>query len=410
VTDELVVWLRGLPVADIRRKRQRTHLTYRPEFVNDALGKLLLSCSLPVQRRAIDATNFFDGVLPEGQFRAALSARAGVVASDTFGLLERYGRDIAGAMTVTTAGRPEDLGHGSVLPLNRQELENEVSSLPDRPLGVHDDSELSIAGMQNKLLLVRMNDGGWGRPVGGAPSTHIVKLDSQSHPGVVAAEADAMLLARHVGLTSVEVQLDVLGGIPCIIVERFDRTVLAGQTTRTHQEDACQALGLSPLRKYELRGRGALPSGGGPEFEQIAGLLDLYAHDQVAELEVLAKIATFTALIGNADAHGKNIAFIHDAEGHVRLAPLYDTVPTVLFPRLKNEAAMTIGGLVDLAAVDLAAIGREARRWHLGAGRAERAATETAEQLLAGLEQGLIDTNGPVAELVRHRCERFLSA
>jgi hypothetical protein len=75
-------------------------------------------------------------------------------------MVARYGRDIAGALVVLDAD---------------QDLE-----------GIHDDSELSIAGLQNKLLLVRLDDGGWARPVAGSPSTHILKLDSQSHPGVVA--------------------------------------------------------------------------------------------------------------------------------------------------------------------------------------------------------------------------------
>jgi len=56
-----------------------------------------------------------------------------------------------------------------------------VDALPDTPLGVLDDSELSLAGMQDKLPLVRTDAGcGWGRPVGGYPSTHILKVDPPS--------------------------------------------------------------------------------------------------------------------------------------------------------------------------------------------------------------------------------------
>lgn len=50
---------------------------------------------------------------------------------------------------------------------------------------------------------------------------HILKLDSRPHPGVVAAEAAVMTLARAVGLTTVDIGLDNLGGIDCIIVERL---------------------------------------------------------------------------------------------------------------------------------------------------------------------------------------------
>jgi serine/threonine-protein kinase HipA len=120
------------------------------------------------------------------------------------------------------------------------------------------------------------------------------------------------------------------------------------------------------------------------------------------------RTATFTAMIGNADTHGKNLAFVYDAPGELRLAPLYDTVPTVLFPRLRTDAAMTIGGCVDLATVDLAAVQREARRWHLSATAASAAAIDTAEQLLAALRAGAIDPSSPVATFVAARCDAFL--
>lgn len=49
--------------------------------------------------------------------------------------------------------------------------------------------------------------------------------------------------------------------------------------------------------------------------------------------------ATFTVLIGNADAHGKNVALLHPSPDRVALAPLYDMVPTVFWPTLRKRAA-----------------------------------------------------------------------
>lgn len=407
-TDTLIVWLGEEPVAELRRHRSRLQLQYRPEVVERFGGLPLLSCSLAVRHRPADATNFFDGLLPEGQFRAALAARARLAATDIFGLLARYGRDIAGAVAV---GDPaDDLANRSprILRLTASDLDDEVARLPNEPLGLHDDSELSIAGFQNKMLLVSVGPGEWARPIAGTPSTHILKVDSQAHPGVVAAEADAMRLARTIGLTTVDVELTTFSGVPCLIVERFDRLVESGTVHRLHQEDACQALGLPPTQKYELPGRGQHRAGGGPELEQIARLLDTYARDQVDELTRLVRVATFTAAIGNADAHGKNLAFLHTARGEVVLAPLYDTVPTVLFPRLKDEAAMTIGGATDLATVSVSDIVREAGRWHLDAVKARTAAIETAESLRDASISGVIDALGPVARLVQARVERLL--
>jgi len=406
--DHLTIWFDERPVADLDDTRRGLRLRYRPEILEEFGGRPLLSCSLPVQYRPLDATNFIDGLLPEGNFRAVLAAKASLNANDTYGMVARYGRDIAGALVVLDAGQDLEERRGSVEPLDEAELEAEVAALPTRPLGIHDDSELSIAGLQNKLLLVRLDDGGWGRPIAGAPSTHILKLDSQSHPGVVGAEAEVMALARAVGLTAIDVELNNIGGIDCIIVERFDREIVGGRIRRIHQEDACQALGLPPAKKYELPGRGAFRGGGGPGFSQIASLLDKHAIDAPHELEQLAKAAAFTAITGNSDSHGKNLALLHRVAGAVTLAPLYDTVPTVLFPKLKDEAAMTIGGAVNLETVDSAAIEREAKLWHFDPCRLVQAASDLALAVLDALETGSIDPDGDVARLVRSRCGRFV--
>lgn len=55
---------------------------------------------MPLRDRPADASAFLRGLLPEGDALAALAARAGTSAIDTFGLLERYGCDIAGAVLI----------------------------------------------------------------------------------------------------------------------------------------------------------------------------------------------------------------------------------------------------------------------------------------------------------------------
>jgi len=395
-------------VGTVTERRRKLALRYSEAVLEKYRGLSLLSCSLPVSTGFHEPKNFLDGVLPEGDFRAALAARAGVTANDTFGLLAHYGRDIAGAVSLRDPQRPAESRQPTALPLSEDDLRAEVEALPTRPLGVHDDSELSIAGMQDKLLLVA-DGAGWARPVGGQLSTHILKLDSRAHPGVVRAESDVMRLAKAVGLTTVDVELVQIGAIECIIVQRFDRTVDAnGTVVRVHQEDACQALGLPPDQKYELPGRGRSRNGGGPEFSDVAELLDTYSIDPIADLDRLARVATFTALTGNCDAHGKNLALLHVRPGGVRLAPLYDTVPTILFPRLKDEAAMTIGGTVDLAQVGKAALRREAKHWNVDPDRMVAEGATLAEQL--GDEIGKLDDGSGVRELVDERVERFLAS
>lgn len=404
----LTVALRGSLVGRIVERAGRVELTYDADIVEALPSRVpLLSCSLPVQSPPADATAFFDGLLPEGSHRHTLAATAGVSSQDTFGLLARYGRDVAGAVCVADPERePREVGP-SAEPLDDDALAAEVAELPERPLGIHDDSELSLAGIQDKMLLVDLGAGRWGRPRGGMPSTHILKVDHRYYRGVVAAEADGLSLARSAGLTTVAAELRTIADVDCLIVSRFDRVIEAdGTVSRVHQEDTCQALGRPPQRKYEVR-----QGGGGPEFSDIAELLDRHGGEgALAEMDRLAAVAAFTAVIGNADGHGKNIALSHPSPGRVALAPLYDQVPTILWPQLSGDAAMTVAGRVDLDLVGLPAIREEAKLWRHDPRRAADAARRAIEAVRDATLDGTIDPQGRVAHLVLPRAEAFLTS
>ena len=103
-----------------------------------------------------------------------------------------------------------------------------------------------------------------------------------------------------------------------------------------HQEDLCQALGLTPDFKYQQDGW-RLPS--------YAALADYSTSirswpglDRLAG----AQSAVFNFLLGNADAHAKNISLLHIQDG-MRLAPLYDVVCTAAYPELSTELALSVG-------------------------------------------------------------------
>lgn len=405
--ERLAVWLHGRPVATVERARgDRLRLVY----TDDARQRFqantpVLSCSLPMGSQPTDATAFVDGLLPEGDHRRYLAERARTAAHDTFGLIAHYGRDIAGAVQFA----PPDVDltdvDWGVEPLSVDQIGSIVADLPASPLAIVDESKLSLAGLQDKMLLVRLPDGSWARPLRGRPSTHILKRDSDRHPGIVVAESDALAVARHVGLSSTTAWVEDHGGYACLIVERFDRVLdeTGSVIARVHQEDACQALGLPPTRKYETH-RG----GGGPEFEQIADLLDRHSINPTAELDRLAQLAAFTVIVGNADAHGKNVAFVFDGDGTIRLAPAYDIVPTVLFPTLRREMAMTLGGSVTSDAMDLDALKREAARWRHSPTAAATAASRCAEAAIDAVEQAVIDPDGPLAQQIRRVAPRFV--
>ncbi len=99
---ELGVWLHTQRVATLRApKIGRVTCEYSPEIAASGLrGKPLLSCSLPVRSGRQDAWPFATGLLPEGQHRSAMAGLARVSTIDLLGMLDRFGRDVAGALIV----------------------------------------------------------------------------------------------------------------------------------------------------------------------------------------------------------------------------------------------------------------------------------------------------------------------
>ena len=196
-----------------------------------------------------------------------------------------------------------------------------------------------------------------------------------------------------------------MGRHECLIVTRFDRRVGPdGTVTRVHQEDLCQALNVD----HEAhRGRGKYQHAGGPSFQQCARLLDAYAKQPLEQLDRLTCVATFTVLIGNADAHGKNVALVHREPEHVELAPLYDTVPTMYWPDdLKTRAAMFIGGRTDLSEVTRMDLLDETARWGYPRERAARAVDRTIEAVCDALDRDLVPDAALVA-LIRGQAAKL---
>ncbi len=404
--ERLGVWYHDLHVADLTSQSgSDVWCTYTPEALDRFPGNTpLLSCSLLVRPRKQDASVFFSGLLPEGQHRQAMAALARIPTYDTHGLLARFGRDVAGALVIGTTPPAEHAG--SVEPYTRDALAEEVSSLPQRPLALHDDSELSLAGLQDKLLLVDLGNREWGRPRHGTPSTHILKVEERRHPGMARAEADCLALARAIDLTTVEADVETIADVSCLIVSRFDRVIKHGTVERIHQEDLCQALARDP----EANGnRGKYEDAHGPSLRDAASLLDRYASDADVQLDRLVAATTFTIVIGNADAHGKNLALLHREPGIVELAPLYDTVPTSLWPNLRARGAMSVNGSWELSTLTLDDIAHEAAQWRHDRNRALAVATETAERVRAAVDT-VLSPDSAVAAYVKARADDLLSS
>jgi serine/threonine-protein kinase HipA len=370
MADELDVWLRGRRVALVSRQRDRLDLTYtEAALAEHQLGTPLLSLSLPLVPQRYTKGRvwpFLDGLLPEGAPRRVAAEDFDLLASDTFGLLRALGRECAGAIVVQPAGDdpPPEPSTLAAEPLDDDQLQALVANLRNAPLGTSARVRVSLAGVQEKLVLTRMPGGRWGSPVDGAPSTHILKPELAEYPATVANEAFCMRTARHLGLPAAHVETTSVGGRPLLVVERFDREVAAdGTVVRLHQEDLAQATGIPPEKKYQ--------TDGGPSLARIAGVLQSVAAPGARE--ALLRMVTLNVVVGNGDAHAKNFSLLHHPAGTVDLAPAYDVLSTLQYG--DDSLAMYVDDLRRTDRVTGARLLNEAVAWGLGRDRAMQVVT-----------------------------------
>ncbi len=395
MADELAVWLYGERVAVIHRDRDRTRLVYTEEALRKyPLGTPLLSLSLPVSSRRYTqgvVRPFLDGLLPEGESRKSIARDVHVPERDTYGLIRALGRDCAGAVVIQPIedSAPPAPTTTTAEPLSPDEIDVLVRDLKSAPLGVGGRVRISLAGVQQKLVLTRMQDGSWGRPVDGTPSTHILKPEVAAFPDTVENEAFCMRVAKHLGLDVASVGTTKIGGRKLIVVDRYDRVVAAdGTVRRIHQEDFCQATGVAPETKYE--------EDGGPSLLRIAGILrDVAAPDS---LDRLLKAVTVNALIGNGDAHAKNFSLLHTEDGALTLTPLYDLMCTLYYG--DDRLAMYIDNIHRANRLTVERIVNEAVRWGMSRERATEVVVDLLERAPAAIAASRDEIEGIPEEMV----------
>lgn len=312
-------------------------------------GAPALSVTMPPREepwRGAVVRNWFCNLLPEGAVRQAIVHRLRIP-HDDFALLAAIGGECAGAVSVRVPGAdpvraPDDNETDLEAVLFLQgDVGGEGSwALAGTPM------RLSLAGAQDKLAVVAEGDGRLRLPHRGEPSTHILKPDSRRFRGLRDAEAMGLALARAVGLDAAGARLvDVLDR-PALLVERYDRVrARDGTLHRLHQEDFCQALGYPDGLKYE--------ASGGPGLADCSALVRRLAVGPKA-VQGLLDWVIFNALVGNADAHAKNLSLLCDRNGRQWLAPLYDLVPTICLPEslVDRTPAMRIGQAARIDQVD----------------------------------------------------------
>lgn len=321
-----------------------------------------ISCSLPLieGRQSHQASyTFFSNLIPEGDLRDKLAKQLGLSVKNDFGLLEVIGGDVAGAISLYSdtginrysetenkiSSKLEHNKNYQVKVLNETDLLFILEKLKTHPFLVNTDDlnqgkkmRLSLAGAQNKLPIIYeastpQNSGEnkhFALPLGQTASTHILKPDNEHIKGLAINEAFCMKLAKACGLIVAEVELMQIQEKLILLIKRYDRK----NRERLHQEDFCQALAIVPFNKYE--------SEGGPSIGDCRQIIDRFSQRPAVDKKRLLQWTIFNYLIGNADAHGKNISLLYQPSPV--LAPFYDLLCTAIYPSLTDKLSMKIGG------------------------------------------------------------------
>ncbi len=370
-----------------------------------------LSQSLPLRQQRFtrnECRGYFAGILPEESKREIIARNLGISARNDHAMLAEIGGECAGAVTFVPAGEPLPQSQYSYRPLSSSELAAVLKELPQRPLLAGEEGiRLSLAGAQDKVA-VRVDGEQISLPLGGAPSTHILKPAVERFEGLVANEALCMNLAAAIGLLAAKTETRAIDGMDYLLVERYDRFYRENPShdlvlERLHQEDFCQAQGIVPEMKYQKEG--------GPSLKQSFALLREVSSAPVVDLARLMDAVIFNYLVGNNDAHAKNFSLLYRGIGtddrRVSLAPLYDIVSTVYYPEMSRTMAMQLGGEYSSENVMPRNFERFAEDAGLSKPLVRRRVLGMTEEVLATLP-ALDHTNRAteaVARSIRLRCE-----
>lgn len=308
-----------------------------------------ISLSMPLAQREHDdavVRPFLEGLLPDN---AGILERWGrqfqVSARNPFALLSHMGEDCAGAAQFVRPDRYDEVmsaGSGEVEWLTEDEIGERLRDLVEQQGTGRlpgDRGHFSLAGAQPKMPL-HFDGTRWGIPSGRVPTTHILKPSAQRDlDGFDVNEHLCLTLAQELGLAAAESWVQNFAGQDALVVARYDRVrTPGGQVVRLHQEDVCQALGVSPQRKYQ--------NDGGPGPESIVGLLLRESDEPETDVAAFLDALALNWVIGGTDAHAKNYSLLL-APGSVRLAPLYDLISILPYPRRVHHGQTKLAMRID---------------------------------------------------------------
>jgi len=341
--------------------------TYTDEYIQSKYPSISLTLPKKDERfESSDLFPFFDGLIPEGWLLnlASTELRLNPI-SDRFELLTKLCHDTIGAVHIgesrstTQVNGKLPLGNTSQRSYGRclicyeksdntyhdecmirvfgkkinptVDVDEEIlESLAKNQL----NQKLALSGVQKKLSLELKDEQGkqsrmtvtdlWGRfifkPRGTPPH-----LPENEHLSLKLAE-------------SFKIQVEMGALIPTstgdlgFVARRFDRNEFHHEF---HQEDFCQIMDKSTLKKYNA------------SLEQVGKILKNESDFPGDNLYRLYEMTVFNFLIGNVDAHLKNITLIYENQEGAKkiLSPGYDIISTDLYIKDDNEeSALAING------------------------------------------------------------------
>jgi len=319
--------------------------SYETEWLASG-GNKPLGPGLPLGPERYDSPQihaFFENLLPEGEQRRLITLQNQV--TTVYGLLAVAGGDTAGAVVLLPEGQVP--APPQYQPLTWDQV-NALMHVDETNLAVRQAIEkealgypaprLVISGAQLKMLLSLDAQGNPLRPMGAAPSTHILKPDivrsDISLFATAANETLIMLAAARCDLPVAAVQYQPT--VNACLVQRYDRVANAdGSLTRLWQADFCQLLGRDSGGKYE--------ADGGPNFADCFNLVKQYSVEPATDQRQLLRWLFFNLYVGNNDSHAKNLSIIDTPDGR-RLAPFYDLMSTRVYTGMGPNFAFRIGG------------------------------------------------------------------
>lgn len=347
---------------------------------------------------------FLENLLPEGRALDIAATTHQVARSNLYGLIRALGRETSGALSFSTeAAAPHAASERREI--TREEFAARMADRAEIPMSVWDGRvRLSIAGYQDKLA-VYMDGERMFLVEGELASTHILKPEPIGNrlPMLAANEHFCMQLARRLGSSTANVALLRLPD-PVLAVERFDRQRHAHGVRRLHIIDGCQGLDLPAAYKYEHNfgsGRDVAHIRDGVSFERLFSLAAYTVQPAVTRRDLL-RWALLQFLIGNTDAHGKNVSFFCTPEG-LTLAPFYDLVSVTRYGELDHELAMAYGDefhadhvtpydwavFARLTGIERRLLAREMRR--MGASAVEAASLQLGDELYSVSERQFLE-------------------